>query len=254
MIPFFRKIRKKMADDNRPLKYMRYAIGEIILVVIGILIALQINNWNIKVKERNAERLNLIALKEEFKENKKELNNVIALNAQIIIGTKKVIQTFKVSTLDTISERTIAINISGALAREINFVQSSGVLSEILSSGELKLIQNIELKHHLAGFGSWIERNEQQEHEVNQFRKDITTQILKSGSFKKIITELGSPDFNWETSLDSVNNKSLFNSIELLNHLIVFKSASEMTTRQIYEPLSKEVDAILKLINSELKK
>src|SRR6056300_996818 len=53
MIPFFRKIRKKMADDNRPLKpawpagrYMRYAIGEILLVVIGILIALQINNWN----------------------------------------------------------------------------------------------------------------------------------------------------------------------------------------------------------------
>jgi len=46
MIPFFRKIRKKMADDNRPLKYMRYAIGEIVLVVVGILIALQINNWN----------------------------------------------------------------------------------------------------------------------------------------------------------------------------------------------------------------
>ena len=54
MIPLFRKIRKKMADDNRPLKYIRYAIGEIILVVIGILIALQINNWNeerIQVKE-----------------------------------------------------------------------------------------------------------------------------------------------------------------------------------------------------------
>jgi hypothetical protein len=46
MIPFFRKIRKKMADDNKPLKYMRYAVGEIVLVVIGILIALQINTWN----------------------------------------------------------------------------------------------------------------------------------------------------------------------------------------------------------------
>jgi len=46
MIPFFRKIRKKMADDNKPLKYMRYAIGEIVLVVVGILIALSINNWN----------------------------------------------------------------------------------------------------------------------------------------------------------------------------------------------------------------
>ena len=46
MIPYFRKIRKKLAENNRPMKYMRYAIGEIILVVIGILIAIQINNWN----------------------------------------------------------------------------------------------------------------------------------------------------------------------------------------------------------------
>ena len=46
MIPYFRKIRKQHADDNKPLKYLRYAVGEIILVVIGILIALQINNWN----------------------------------------------------------------------------------------------------------------------------------------------------------------------------------------------------------------
>ena len=46
MINFFRRIRKKLADDNKPLKYMRYAIGEIVLVVLGILIALQINNWN----------------------------------------------------------------------------------------------------------------------------------------------------------------------------------------------------------------
>jgi len=46
MIPIFRKTRKKMADDNKPMKYLRYAIGEIILVVIGILIALSINNWN----------------------------------------------------------------------------------------------------------------------------------------------------------------------------------------------------------------
>jgi len=46
MIPFFRIIRKKMANDNKPIKYLRYAIGEIILVVIGILITLATNNWN----------------------------------------------------------------------------------------------------------------------------------------------------------------------------------------------------------------
>ena len=70
MIPFFRKIRKKIvagnpaesgADDNKPLKYMRYAIGEIVLVVIGILMALQINNWN---EERKAkEKMDRLRLK-----------------------------------------------------------------------------------------------------------------------------------------------------------------------------------------------
>ncbi|MGB5378327.1 DUF6090 family protein [Muriicola sp.] len=46
MINFFRKIRKKLADDNKPLKYMRYAIGEITLILIGIILALQLNSWN----------------------------------------------------------------------------------------------------------------------------------------------------------------------------------------------------------------
>ncbi len=58
MIPFFRKFRKKLADDNKPMKYLRYTIGEILLVVIGILIALQIKNWNELRKEK--EKTNLL--------------------------------------------------------------------------------------------------------------------------------------------------------------------------------------------------
>jgi hypothetical protein len=46
MTPIFRKIRKKTADGNKPSKYIKYALGEIVLVVVGILIALQLNNWN----------------------------------------------------------------------------------------------------------------------------------------------------------------------------------------------------------------
>ena len=51
MINFFRKKRKKLADDNKALKYVRYAIGEIVLVVIGILIALQLNSWKEERKQ-----------------------------------------------------------------------------------------------------------------------------------------------------------------------------------------------------------
>lgn len=63
MIPLFRKIRKKMADDNRPIQYIRYAIGQIVLVVIGILIALQINNWHQELQNKTLERKTLENLK-----------------------------------------------------------------------------------------------------------------------------------------------------------------------------------------------
>ncbi len=55
MIKFFRKIRQKMLTENKFSKYFVYAIGEIILVVIGILIALQINNWNEQNKSKKEE-------------------------------------------------------------------------------------------------------------------------------------------------------------------------------------------------------
>jgi hypothetical protein len=55
MIKFFRTIRKKLVEQNKTGNYLKYAIGEIVLVVIGILIALQINNWNEYRKERKVE-------------------------------------------------------------------------------------------------------------------------------------------------------------------------------------------------------
>ena len=65
MIKFFRKIRKNLVAENRFSKYLLYAIGEIILVVIGILIALQINNWN---EDKNARKIE-VKLLEELKED-----------------------------------------------------------------------------------------------------------------------------------------------------------------------------------------
>ena len=62
-----------MADDNRPLKYARYAIGEIVLVVIGILIALQINNWNENRKDNLKEIALLKSLKSELETSLEEL-------------------------------------------------------------------------------------------------------------------------------------------------------------------------------------
>ena len=77
MIKFFRRIRQQFLTENKTGKYFKYAIGEIILVVIGILIALQINNNNDLRKERVKEIHYLKNIKQDLIFNNQELFKVI---------------------------------------------------------------------------------------------------------------------------------------------------------------------------------
>ena len=95
MIKFFRKIRQKLLTENIFRKYLLYAIGEIILVVIGILIALQINNWNEDRKLRELEvstlkeiRVNLLRDIEDFETNIRS-HGLSAQSSQIILDALK---------------------------------------------------------------------------------------------------------------------------------------------------------------------
>ena len=92
MIKFFRKIRYNLMSENKTGKYFKYAIGEILLVVIGILIALQINNWNENRKLNNNEKIILTDLVEDleldysaFTEDKKMLDKQLKLVDELII-------------------------------------------------------------------------------------------------------------------------------------------------------------------------
>ena len=66
MTPFFRRIRQKLANENQFLKYSRYAIGEIVLVVVGILIALSINNYNEQKKSESETKRLMANVRKEF--------------------------------------------------------------------------------------------------------------------------------------------------------------------------------------------
>ncbi|MBO0323145.1 hypothetical protein J0X14_12630 [Muricauda sp. CAU 1633] len=77
MIKFFRKIRQKLLSENKFSKYLLYAVGEIVLVVIGILIALQVNNWNESRKNAIVRKNYSISLISDFKKDSLDLNNLI---------------------------------------------------------------------------------------------------------------------------------------------------------------------------------
>ena len=84
MISFFRKIRQKLLSQNRVTRYLVYALGEILLVVIGILIALQVNNWNEGRKEKARERELLIFALENIKADSLSLDSILSRTKKII--------------------------------------------------------------------------------------------------------------------------------------------------------------------------
>ena len=102
MIKFFRKIRQNLLSEGKtgtPAsqtgRYFKYAIGEIILVVIGILIAIQINNWNEERKYRAQEKNLLIGLKEDLQESRQEIESTITYNDSTVSFYKYILINFE---------------------------------------------------------------------------------------------------------------------------------------------------------------
>jgi hypothetical protein len=144
MIPIFRKIRKKMADDYKPIKYIRYAIGEIILVMIGILLALQVNDWNNDRLESKKEQLFLKNLQSDFKTNLTELNSVYKGTLDAYQASNDLLEAIKGEP------PLIHTEINKLLDEIINKISSldliSGSIDEITNTGSLNLINDLELR------------------------------------------------------------------------------------------------------------
>jgi hypothetical protein len=95
MIKFYRKIRQNLLMENKTGKYLKYAIGEIILVVIGILLALQINNWNENRKLKEKEISNIQNLVEEIGFNNTILKSLNEVDSTSLIVGKKMLTILK---------------------------------------------------------------------------------------------------------------------------------------------------------------
>jgi hypothetical protein len=132
-------------EKNKTGKYLKYAIGEIILVVIGILIALQINNWNEHKKEKRQELKQLIALKLEFKKNVITFDSIYNHHVDNEDATQKLInaknKNYTIETLDSLFFKTIY---------NYNFDPSRGIYNSLINSGQIELISNELLKYKIA--------------------------------------------------------------------------------------------------------
>src|SRR5210317_1076892 len=92
MIKFFRHIRKTLLMENKTSKYIKYAIGEIVLVVIGILIALQINNWNEQKKQDRLEKEYYCRLLEDTQQDLEQVNQFIKASEDRLAASNQAVR------------------------------------------------------------------------------------------------------------------------------------------------------------------
>jgi len=171
MIKFFRNIRKTLIEESKTTKYLKYAIGEIVLVVFGILIALSINNWNDKKKNNETELLYYNRILEDFEldkklidESKQKADYRIELSKQTLLdlnsGTKNKHEIINQFILPGRSEVYQPRNVT---------------FKDLVSSGNLKLINDITIKNSLIQYYSELENKQFQ---LNQNRDETTRRVF----------------------------------------------------------------------------
>ena len=146
MIEFFRKIRYDLMEKNKTGKYLKYAIGEILLVMIGILLALQVSNWNSDRKDRINERKLLDNIHRDFIANKVNFDSLKVFNYRNVAALDSMIALFPI---DKDSVKRKAYWKHNKNIEEIRYNAYSSTVETVISSNSLELIENEELQGYL---------------------------------------------------------------------------------------------------------
>lgn len=172
MIKFFRHIRKNLVMENKTSKYFKYAIGEIILVVIGILIALQINNWNENRKSTKREQILLNQLKNEFEDNNEQLNNKIRLRDYMISSAKYLFNVIDFNSLDH------SDSLVFHLHRTLYTPTFNNNSKSFFNSRNINLLRNDSLKNLLTSWPIKVDETNEEELVLVNYRDNIYIPFL----------------------------------------------------------------------------
>ncbi|MBW1294786.1 DUF6090 family protein [Aquimarina litoralis] len=138
MIKFFRKIRQNLLSEGKFKKYTKYAIGEILLVVIGILIAVQINNWNGRYQDEKKEILNLTRLTTNLGYDKRLYESIIKEDSILITKLNEVEKDVS-GFINTVKNPIEDLNF---LIIGYKFTSNRTTIDNLVSSGQIGLLRS----------------------------------------------------------------------------------------------------------------
>ncbi|WP_370476488.1 DUF6090 family protein [Tamlana flava] len=220
MIKFFIKIRQKLLSENKFSKYLIYAIGEIILVVIGILIALQINNWNENRKDLLRAHHVLNNLSKEIRQDSIYFSNVYNAEKDIFLYGAEVLFNLHSNNLNS-EEIDSIVRISFRLACFTPAIKSlNNAFNELMTSNLLSQIRSEDLKHNLNEYYGQIDFLKSYSVQSHQLSNDLIYELsqyyeiipVKLGDAREISNFSGAAESQFTATYDLQsfrNNKSL---------------------------------------------
>ena len=254
MIRFLRKVRHKLVTDNKVGKYLIYALGEIILVVIGILIAVAINNSQQNKVLQKKEQTYLKGLKSEFVTSRLKLAELIDVNKQNYLGAKKILEDIS-NPSTTLTEKEFSELLFKSFSFDISFNANNSLLNEMINSGSLKDISNDQLRIYLTNWVSTIEDISGQEKELGIQRAKVLDMFRTDKNSIRTILEQTSLNSGISLSKreQSVSNLNLLESLEFENNILMFYLTSQATEQSHYIPLMKQLNLILYTLELEIR-
>jgi len=217
MLPLFRKIRLKLANENKFLKYSRYAIGEIALVMIGILLALQVNNWNESKKEKRIERMYLKNILSDLKDQNTSFDIQIESELSYHDAAIQIIKNYQENNM-LVMDSTFFKNATLMTSRK-TFVINDPTYTDLISSGNINMLKNVAYKNKLIKYYQELERIEKviqnnnsllvDQHYVSVFMKNGYYYQNSTTEEEKIIAELTDQTAfqTYKTALSEISQK-----------------------------------------------
>ena len=254
MIAFIRKLRRRMLAEGAFGKYLAYAVGEIVLVVVGILLALQINNYNDARKDRARELSYLENIRADLVANISEMDRYLASRTEMIAAAQRIVEHFEGKPIEDASD----FNADGvSIYSWQRYYQINNTYQELVNSGNFALLSNDRIKHGLLDLESQYKKMKGEE---DHFRFDAET-LLYHPLYESMDLNPLVMDYAWrasqgeagkggvittETFVDYLNNQKLKNGfvMTILELGTMNEQMSEM--KRLSQTLMDEIDEEVK--------
>jgi uncharacterized protein with PQ loop repeat len=246
MIKLFRKIRQNMIKENKASKYLLYAIGEIILVVIGILIALQLNNWNIERLNKIEEQSYLKAIKTDLTKDALRLKQLVS-NIDIQLITLEKIKKGLTSDTTTINQN---VAFTNSLLTTFSFLPEKATIEDLKSSGKLNLLANKIVKDTLLSYYNYVDTR------INALNTSIVTyarDIIAPFLMTDYTLEYNYPEslITKKSKIVSLNSEQKEN--QFLKNAVKYRIALLSSLKANYEEIIININRFQETLDKEIK-